>query len=557
MTDRIVHVRAAALLEAPPGRTVTVRVVEWGDRARVTDDGVTFYEERFAPGGLFLPAGARAIATDEHFTEPIAHVRAAWDDGSGLLADVIVDEGDEGDALLAELRAGRRSVSAEFFDLDDDRRPPPRAGELLTRSSAVLLGLAFTKSPQHKSARVLAVRSHPTGGTPAMSDTNDTPTAKPTPTPTPAEPTPAPAPATTVVVRSDPAPEPAPVPAADTRRAPVPGTGATARYRSFGEYVLDVARGRVNAAERARFADAFGNLVELRRNPIHARAFEVAVVADMAGLFPTHVIREVIDIYATRTPTVSAFTTGPLPDKGMTITQPIVGDRPAPSKQAAELTEPASNKATIVDASWSVSTYTGGQGMSLQAILRSDPSYVDEVMKLYMREMAVELNTDVAAALLAASDDVNATALEYTTAADFDLLVIDATGTFLGTIHRPAEVVVGSVDLWIALASAKDTEDRPLYPGINPMNPIGRLSAGDAQGNVRDVSFIADAAFGVKGGGISGVVGTRDAFKTLTGPVGTIAADDPETLSRNVAVYQFAAYGKTDATGLMKIANAT
>jgi hypothetical protein len=72
---------------------------------------------------------------------------------------------------------------------------------------------------------------------------------------------------------------------------------------------------------------------------------------------------------------------------------------------------------------------------------------------------------------------------------------------------------------------------------------------------IRDVSFYVEPAWGTST--IKGVIGVRDAFRTLTGPINTITADVPAELSRDIAVYQYAAHGKADAAGLRLIHNNT
>jgi hypothetical protein len=52
------------------------------------------------------------------------------------------------------------------------------------------------------------------------------------------------------------------------------------------------------------------------------------------------------------------------------------------------------------------------------------------------------------------------------------------------------------------------------------------------------------------------VIGVREAFVTALGPVGTMTADVPSKLGRDVAMYQEAAFGAADASGLIQIGNA-
>lgn len=194
--------------------------------------------------------------------------------------------------------------------------------------------------------------------------------------------------------------------------------------------------------------------------------------------------------------------------------------------------------------------------MSLQSLVRSTPSYLDQVMRLFVMEMARDWNGDVAAGVLAAADDVNTTALEWTTGNAFPDLVIDAGAIFLQTLGRPAEVVGLSVGAWVALGKAKDSTGRYLFPDINPTDTVGTFDLQSATGQIRKVSYFVEPAFGDEDV-IGGVIGVREAYRSLTSPMGTLTADVPTALGRDVAVYQFGAHGKVDAAGLVLFENDT
>ncbi len=547
------HIRSTLLQVADPvdvlgdGRTVTVRVVSWETPYRVTDDGRLFYREQWVPGGLIpVVGGVARLQHDPKSVRPGARYKqgvpltdrpgavvgrfSSWrSEVDGLYLDLRIDAGEEGDFALEQLRAHPdMAISGEFED--DEVHPQP--GELITRTRSVLTGVAFTLTPQHSDARVLAVRSITEQEPPEMSDT-------PTPPQPPDDP---PAPAVPPAANDDTSGRISPVAAALLTRSvpqPVAATAPQSFYRSFGEFVHAAAAGEIS--EEAR--------------DMYYRAIDVAGTADMAGLIQVQWTNEIINLYKAMTPTVQAFSRGTLPDKGLTVSQPIVTARPTIAVQTPGA-EVESTKATIGTASWTVQTAAGGQGTTIQAILRSDPSYLDALMRLYVEEMAKFVNLTVATGLYAAADDVNATDLEYTTADVFDELIIDGSAIFLDTIGRPAEVVGMSVDLWKAVAKAKDDAGAPLYPSINPMNRHGSMSARSTSGQVVAVDWYVDPSFGGVGDGITGVVGVRDAYKTLLGEVGTMTADVPSTLVRDTAVFQFFAHGKVDATGLIQIANA-
>jgi hypothetical protein len=234
-----------------------------------------------------------------------------------------------------------------------------------------------------------------------------------------------------------------------------------------------------------------------------------------------------------------------------------VTTRPTVAKQAAQGDGISTQKAVIGATSWTVDTYAGGQGMSMQTILRSEPDYLTEVMRLHTVEMALELEEAVVASVLAAADDVH-TAVELSnTAIEYQDAFIDAAALILGSagIQQLPTVAVLNVPMWVLLGKAKDSTGRPLFPGLNPMNPQGSFDITQGTGEVRSLRYFVSPKMATANA--KAVVGVPDAFRTMIGPIQTMQNDVPETLTQEHAVFQFAAFGKVDARGLALIQNAS
>jgi HK97 family phage major capsid protein len=331
-------------------------------------------------------------------------------------------------------------------------------------------------------------------------------------------------------VRSAPAP----------RTAPTPNVQAT-QFRSFGEFTRAVALGQLQGEQQARYF----------------RALDAAVSGtDATGLVTEQWINQVGDLVRQFTPSLNSWNRVPLPTEGMTMSAPLVTVAPTVAVQATQNTEVESTALTVTDVSYAIKTYAAGQNTSIQTIQRSTPAYLQVLMAQYVKYMAKAVNLAVATQLLVDADDVNTTSLEYTTAAVFDELIIDASAVFLDSLGSPAQVLGMSVDLWKALAKAKTSNGDPLYPSVNPMNRGGQMSATRTNGQIVEVDWYVDPDLGGVGDGITGAIGVREAFNIATGPMGTLNADVPSTLGRDTAVYQMAAFGKLDATGLYKIVDA-
>jgi hypothetical protein len=375
------HLRTVAL--APTGgdgRTVEVQLVRWDTPHRVSDDGRTFYDEVFARGGLRVMPGARVLARNEHDPAEFPATATAGSLGvdpgrAGIVVGQLTGTHSRADGLYGTIRLVDNEDGARLRGLIDPTEPiidslsiefddvyrPIRGGETVVRSDARLTGLVFTLNPARGDARVLAVRTT-TQETPPMDET-----AAPVVPPAPSDDTTTQQSTVTVPLARTVARPGDVAPALGGDYEVAEAHRYLAQFRTFGEY----ARARATSRDPEVWQQSTRSLflateagVARRR---HARVFEDATTADIAGLLPTQWLSEVIDLYMVLAPTVANWSTSPLPPDGMTVSQPIVGDRPTPAVQTNQYDLPTSNKVTVTSSSWSILTYAGGQGMSIQA----------------------------------------------------------------------------------------------------------------------------------------------------------------------------------------------
>ena len=511
------------------GRTVTVRLVPW-DRPQLVADraGRQQYVETFARGGLLVDLD-RVLVEREHDGPVVGILTATQDRADGLYGTIRMSRSQVGTDTLADVEEHiLRSVSVDFLDL-----PVPPGTQHVTRSAAQLRRVAFVMDAA-LDAPVVSVRSIPTDEeTPTEENETMSETITPEVIEAPAVEVTTPAPAVEMVVEH----RSAPARPTSHRPAAIPQ-----RYASFGHFARSAAHGEIANTDLEHYQRALADIL----------------TTDAAGMIHEQWINEVIDLGRTYTPTVNAWRSRPLPTSGMSISQPVVTTRPSVAAQATQKTEVSSTTAVIGSAQWDIATYAGGNDVSIQLIRRAEPDYLTELMRLYTRELAQAVNQAALYALnAAAAVGVSGnTALEYTTAGAFDELVIDASAAFLSAtaLRRPADQMAISVDLWAALGKAKDLDGRPLYPSINPMNTNGTIDASGTSGAISRIGWYVEPELG---DGISGVIGVREAFVTALGPVGTMTADVPAKLGRDVAMYQEAAFGASDASGLVQIVNVT
>jgi HK97 family phage major capsid protein len=319
------------------------------------------------------------------------------------------------------------------------------------------------------------------------------------------------------------------------------------RFRSFGDYASALLQsGAVPNDDFEAIQEAMFRY-ELAANE-HRRAFVDVTTADVPGIVPPVWITTIADTILTSRPFVEAFSTLPLPDTGMTLNYPKVATRPLVGKQTTEKTDIASRKTTITQASSVVSTYGGGEDVSIQVLQRTDPAYLGLMLQLYAEQMAIAMDTD---AIAAAETAVTTTAVTLSAAAPaaWNQLLATAIGSMIQASRLMPDTFVMGTSLWAAFAGAADATGRPLFPNVNGFNPVGTLSFTDTNGNVRGLTIAVDPQMTAA----HGMIGNRVAFTAFVGGFQTLSVDNPTKLGRDYAVFEFAAFAQRRPDAAVKV----
>jgi HK97 family phage prohead protease len=495
------------------GRTLEGVLVPYGRSAEV-DDGAGPYTEVWAPGSVqpaddvlvYLGHTGGAHPQRGPLVGRMSTGEHTADGYRGVLR--IADTADGRDALALIREGVTTGLSVEFTELENSTSAD---GRTVTRVRASVDAVAIVPRPAYATARVDHMRAAP--DLPTEPERTTTVNPEPDPVDDPVNPDEVRARAAAVTI--------------GRTAQPHPFTGT--RFRTFGEYV---------AAERDRTitpADA----------ETFARAWTDVITSDVPGLMPPNWMSEIIDLFRGSTVTVDAFRRAALPSTGdLTITVPRVKTVPFVEKQTAQKTDIASGKFEIETVSFQINTWASGNDIAIQAINRGTPSLMTEWLRVMAREAADSLDIAVAAAVVAGATANTAVNIS---AADPNKGMVEAAKVLLSNLNRFPEVVVVSTELWAALAEAKGSDGRPLFPTLNPVNQVGQISLTSGNGQVRDLTMVVDGNFPAG----KGIMGTRDAFCSWLGPLQTMYADVPRKLGRDVAIYCEAAFGVLDERGLV------
>ena len=503
-------------------RRVTVRLCRWDDPRPVSDGGAPYFEQ-FERGAISLDeTGVHVL--DQHGGDLIGRADADTlaDDGEGPTIELIMSNSQRATDMLGDIETGViNSVSMEFNPTEPPSTFVPVEGETVTRTAAVVSGVAFAFRPAHQAPITVSATREQEGIT-TMSET----------------PTPAPVPEanyvteealerSAVAIRDD--FERALMERADS--APVVVEHPAAKYRSFGEYTAAMTRE--------------GDTQDRAVTGLADQTFEGGL---NAGVNPPGWLQEVQGIITQSRPVISSIGGGALPSAGMEVVWPYY-DGDLTTLTGEQLAQKTSIKSDVVDikkASTDIRTFAGGADMAYQLIRRSQPDFLSNWMRIIMSSWAVTTETVCATELEAiavasagsAAGDLEAAAAGIFTASTE---VEAATGS-------PATVLLAATDVFIALGSL----------GVATTTPYGVQNvAGHAAANTLNVTIAGLPLVHASALSAGTLIATNPSAASWLedGPF-TIAAEDLERLGHDVAVWSMGAFTPFNAAGVVSIATA-
>ena len=503
-------------------RRVTVRLCRWDDPRPVSDGGPAYFEQ-FERGAISLDeTGVHVL--DQHGGDLIGRADAdtLTDDGEGPTIELIMSNSQRATDMLGDIETGViNSVSMEFNPTDPPSTFQPAEGETVTRTAAIVSGVAFAFRPAHQAPITVSATREQEG----MITMSETPT--PAPVPEANYVTEEALERSTVSIRDD--FERALMERADS--APVVVEHPAAKYRSLGEYAVAMTR-ESDLAERAvtGLAD---------------QTFEGGL---NAGVNPPGWLQEVQGIITQSRPVISSIGGGALPSAGMEVVWPYY-DGDLTTLTGEQLTQKTSIKSDVVDikkASTDIRTFAGGADMAYQLIRRSQPDFLSNWMRIVMSSWALTTETVCAGELEAVAvasagsivGDLEAAAAGIFTASTE---VEAATGS-------PASVLLAATDVFIALGSL----------GVATTTPYGVQNvAGHAAANTLNVTIAGLPLVHAPALTAGTLIATNPSAASWLedGPF-TIAAEDLERLGHDVAIWSMGAFTPFNAAGIVSLATA-
>ena len=252
-----------------------------------------------------------------------------------------------------------------------------------------------------------------------------------------------------------------------------------------------------------------------------------ATTSNNAGLIPVPFLREVIGVVDSSRPFVDSITRAALPAAGMSFRIPRFVTLPT-VEETAELATPSDTATVIDDLTVDVVKFAGQQRVSIELLERSDPSYLDELLRGLAASYAQQ--TD----LYAFTEGVVGCGASGGTG--YVAAIADATADSAAVMRfNPDRLLVGATR-YAALLGAVDGSGRPLFNAVGPTSNAAGTNV-FSRGNVMGLDLVVDYNIGA-----TNILAYPSAYATFyESGTAQVRVNVIDTMTVEIAVYGFVA----------------
>jgi HK97 family phage prohead protease len=250
-----------------------------------------------------------------------------------------------------------------------------------------------------------------------------------------------------------------------------------------------------------------------------------------AGLVPPTHLREVIGIVDGQRPFWDSLQSGVLPASGLKFFKPRRKVL-ATTAVTAEGAEFASTETEIDNLEVDIVKIAGANKVSVELIDRSDPAYLDELVRQLAADWARK--SDVYAFTIAAGAPVDSSGADLYTATAQG--IADSYGVQRSTPNN----FLADVGNFADILKAVDGNDRPLFAAAAPQNAAGQMTQGSTNGTIAGLRLVVDPNFDT-GTGIEGYVYPTDAATVYQSPAFQLRADLVANGEIEIGIYGYVA----------------
>ena len=231
-------------------------------------------------------------------------------------------------------------------------------------------------------------------------------------------------------------------------------------------------------------------------------AIEQATTTENIGVVPPSYLRDLIGIIDDSMPFADSLEQGTLPVSGMKFYRPILGTQ-ATTAVTAEAVEFDSTDTAITSKEIDVVKVAGANRVSVELLDRSDPAYLDVLLR--------ELAASWAQKADAYAFSIAAAATGSSTGATLYAAIADGIADSYAVVRKTPNRFLADTGNFGALLAAVDNSERPLFAAAGPtQNAAGLMTAGSTNGTIAGLGLVVDPNIDT-GTGVSGIVYPSDA----------------------------------------------
>lgn len=270
------------------------------------------------------------------------------------------------------------------------------------------------------------------------------------------------------------------------------------------------------------------------------------------GVLPTPIVGSIYTNYVGNRPVVDVFGARAMPQSGKTFERPSISTHTSMGVQSSELATLTAGEFQVQANTVTKQTVGGFCNVSEQLIDFSSPEIIGALLSDMGRIYANKSDDIAADALVAgATTTDNFTTANIGDPTEWLTWLYDNAAAILSASNGnlPTHLFV-SPNIWQALGKLEDSQGRPLFPTVSPMNAFGQMSPGQGNGTAFGLSVVVDRNFASN----TLILGDNQGFECWEQQKGAISIDNPSTLSRTIAWRGYFATLMIDASRYVKAA---
>jgi len=275
--------------------------------------------------------------------------------------------------------------------------------------------------------------------------------------------------------------------------------------------------------------------------------------ADLDGILPLPIVTPIYSGIQGLRPVCDAVGVRAMPASGKIFIVPKITTHTSIGGPATQNTTITAGQYIVDDIQVTKDIYGGYVEVSEASIDWSSPEVLQGLIEDMAKKYALATDDAAADALLAGTSQTTGN-VAPTDPADWIAKVYACANTILHNGYYLPDHLFVSGDVFAQLGQLVDSQDRPLFPQVGPMNAFGSITPGSREATVFGLRLVVDTNFAAK----TTIVGAAatGAFRVYEQQKGTISIDNPSTLSRTIAFRGYFAPKMIDANQFMKIPQA-